>query len=155
MELQNVIIVSEERKRKFIDIENILGDKNPTLKKWLPSPVLKYIKRIVHENEINDIMNKHGHLQGLDFVDALINEFGVEVELRGGRKYLLGKRGDICGQSSTGGLDGVAFMHVLGKHRQDIKFLVNDILTNVKNFESLFFVPVNKHGSHGKGEYID
>ncbi|MBS9523180.1 1-acyl-sn-glycerol-3-phosphate acyltransferase [Litoribacter alkaliphilus] len=139
-----------ERKEKFIDIEKILGDKNPTLKKWLPSPILKYIKRIVHEKDINVIMNKHGHLQGLDFVDALIKEFGVEVELRGAENISLEKGVIFAANHPLGGLDGIAFMHVLGKYRKDIKFLVNDILTNIKNFESLF-VPVNKHGSHGRG----
>ncbi|WP_317194921.1 1-acyl-sn-glycerol-3-phosphate acyltransferase [Litoribacter ruber] len=150
MELKNLIVVSVERKEKFIDIDKILGDKNPTLKKWLPSPILKYIKRIVHEKDINVIMNKNGHLQGLDFVDALIKEFGVEVELRGAENISLEKGVIFAANHPLGGLDGIAFMHVLGKYRKDIKFLVNDILTNIKNFESLF-VPVNKHGSHGRG----
>jgi putative hemolysin len=139
-----------EGKGKFIDIEKILADKNPALKKWIPGPVLKYIKRIVHENEINQIMAKHGHLQGLDFVDALIKEFGVEVELRGADNITLDKGVIFASNHPLGGLDGIAFMHVLGKYRKDIKFLVNDILTNIKNFDSLF-VPVNKHGGHGRG----
>ncbi|MCY1367259.1 hypothetical protein D9M69_541870 [compost metagenome] len=48
-----------------------------------------------------------------------------------------------------GGLDGIAFMHALGRYRKDIKFLVNDILMNIKNLEPLF-VPVNKHGKQAR-----
>ena len=40
-------------------------------------------------------------------------------------------------------------MHALGKYRQDIKFIVNDILLNIKNLEPLF-VGVNKHGGQGR-----
>jgi len=43
----------------------------------------------------------------------------------------------------------VAFMYALGKYRTDIRFLVNDILTNIKNFEPMF-VPVNKHGANSR-----
>jgi len=135
---------------KFIDIEKIVGDKNPTLLKWMPRPVLSYIKRIVHESDINKIMNKHGHLYGLEFVDALIEEFGVEVQLKGEENITQEAGVIFAANHPLGGLDGIAFMHALGKYRKDIKFLVNDILTNIKNFEDLF-VPVNKHGSHGRG----
>ena len=139
-----------KQQNKFIDIEKIVGDKNPSLIKWMPTPVLRYIKRIVHESEINEIMRKHGHVNGLDFVDALIEEFGVEVELQGEENITLEPGVIFAANHPLGGLDGIAFMHALGKYRKDIKFLVNDILTNIKNFEELF-VPINKHGSHGRG----
>ena len=139
-----------EQQGKFIDIEKIIGNKNPTLLKWMPKPMLSYIKRIVHEDEINQIMHKHGHLHGLDFVGALIQEFGVEVELKGEENITQEAGVIFAANHPLGGLDGVAFMHALGKYRKDIKFLVNDVLTNIKNFEELF-VPVNKHGSHGRG----
>ena len=41
---------------KFIDIEKIIHSKNPKLHKWLPKFILRYIKRIVHEDEINQIL---------------------------------------------------------------------------------------------------
>ncbi len=133
----------------FIDIENILKDKNPKLHRWLPSFVVSYIKRIVHESEINKIMAKNGHLQGLDFVNALIHEFGVHVELKGEENIPLNKSVIFSSNHPLGGLDGIAFMYALGKYRNDIRFLVNDILTNIKNFEPMF-IPVNKHGANSR-----
>ena len=44
-----------------------------------------------------------------------------------------------------GGLDALALMQVLGKKRRDVKFIVNDILLQLKNLEDLF-IGVNKHG---------
>lgn len=138
-----------KQKEKFIDIRKVIGDKNPALLKWMPSPLLKYITRIAHEDDINAIMAKHGHLQELDFVNALISEFGVEVVLTGEENIPLDEPVIFAANHPLGGLDGIAFMHALGKYRKDIKFLVNDLLSNIKNFGSLF-VPVNKHGSHGR-----
>lgn len=138
-----------EDKKPFIDIEQVLKNKNAKLHKWLPGMVIRYIKRIVHENDINSVMAKIGHLQGLDFVHALIDEFGVEVTLKGAENIPLDRPVIFASNHPLGGMDGVAFMHALGKYRIDLRFLVNDILTNIKNFEPIF-IPVNKHGSNSR-----
>lgn len=138
-----------EEKEKFIDIKKVISDKNPALIKWMPGFVLAYIKRIVHEQDINHIMAKHGHLMGLDFVDGLIGEFGVEIEVKGEENVPLDRPVIFASNHPLGGLDGIVLMHVLGRYRQDLKFLVNDVLLNIPNFEGLF-VPINKHGGHGK-----
>jgi putative hemolysin len=138
-----------KEKEKFIDVRKVIQDKNPALLKWMPGILLRYITRIAHEDDINALMTKNGHLHGLDFVDALIEDFGVEVVLKGEENIPLEKQVIFAANHPLGGLDGIAFMHALGKYRKDIKFLVNDLLSNIKNFDSLF-VPVNKHGSHGR-----
>ncbi len=117
----------------------------------MPDFLLRYIKRIAHEDELNDIMARNAPLRGLDFVDAIITDLGVEVVLEGEDNIPLEKKVIFAANHPLGGLDGIALMHALGKHRQDIKFLVNDLLSNIKNFDGLF-VPVNKHGSHGRRE---
>jgi len=135
--------------KKYIDIREVIRKKNPRLLRWVPRFLLRYIERVVHEDDINRIMAKNGHLHGLAFVDALIADLGVIVELRGEEN--IPKTGGVIFASNhpLGGLDGIAFMHALGKYREDIKFLVNDILLNIKNLEPLF-VGVNKHGTQGR-----
>ncbi|EIM77819.1 putative hemolysin [Nitritalea halalkaliphila LW7] len=135
--------------KKFIDIEQVLKEKNPSLHRWLPRFVLSYIKHIVHEDEINAVMAKTGHLHGLAFTDALIEEFGVTVKLEGAENIPLDRPVIFAANHPLGGMDGIAFMHALGKYRTDIRFLVNDILTHIKNFEPLF-IPVNKHGANSR-----
>jgi putative hemolysin len=44
-------------------------------------------------------------------------------------------------------LDALALMQVLGLRRRDLKFIVNDILLQIKNLEDLF-IGVNKHGKN-------
>ncbi|WP_244518961.1 1-acyl-sn-glycerol-3-phosphate acyltransferase [Parapedobacter composti] len=138
-----------ENKERYIVVRDVIRRKNPRLLRWMPRFVLRYIERIVHEDDINRIMASIGHLHGLDFVDALIEELGVKVELRGAEN--IPREGGVIFASNhpLGGLDGIAFMHALGKYRRDIKFLVNDILLNIKNLEPLF-IGINKHGIQGK-----
>ncbi len=134
---------------KYIDIREIIRQKNPALMRWLPFFVLNYIKRILHEDEINVFMAEHGHTNGLDFVHKIIEVFGVQVELQGAENIRNTGGVIYAANHPLGGLDAIAFMHMLGAHRSDMKFLVNDILTNIKNLEPLF-VPVNKHGNQGR-----
>lgn len=135
--------------KPFIEIDKVIQNKNPKLYKWLPSFVLSYIKRIAHEKDINQVMYNIGHLQGFDFVNSLVGEFGVQVELTGAENIPLDEPVIFAANHPLGGMDGIAFMYALGKYRTDIRFLVNDILTNIKNFEPIF-IPVNKHGSNSR-----
>ncbi len=138
-----------ENTDKYIIIREVIRKKNPQLLRWMPRFVLRYIERVVHEDDINQVMDHIGHLHGLPFVDALIDELGVIVELTG--EEHIPRTGGVIFASNhpLGGLDGIAFMHALGRYRQDIKFIVNDILLNIKNLEPLF-VGVNKHGAQGR-----
>lgn len=137
-------------KEKYIVIRDVIARKNPKLLKWLPGFVISYIERIVHEDEINDIMSKIGHLEGLEFIDkALTQELNIEIRLNGAEN--IPKTGGVFFVSNhpLGGLDGLSFMHALGKYRTDIKFLVNDILMNIENLKPLF-IPINKHGGQAR-----
>lgn len=141
--------MGEVASQKFIEVREVIRKKSPKLAKWIPSFLLKYLERTIHEDDINDIMTRFAHLQGLDFVDALIKDLGVHVELRGAENIPTHESVIFASNHPLGGLDGIAFMHAIGQYRKDVKFLVNDILMNVGNLQPLF-IPVNKLGGQGK-----
>ena len=141
--------MSEVASRKFIEVREVIRKKSPKLIKWIPSFLLKYLERTIHEDDINDIMTRFSDLKGLDFVDALIKDLGVNVELKGAANIPIDESVIFASNHPLGGLDGIAFMHAIGRHRKDVKFLVNDILMNVSNLQPLF-IPVNKLGGQGK-----
>lgn len=134
---------------KFIQVKEVIHKKSPRLAKWIPKPLISYLKRTIHEDEINYIMTTYKDLYGLDFVDALINELGVEVVLEGEDNIPIDESVIFASNHPLGGLDGIAFMHAIGRYRRDVKFLVNDILLNIRNLEPLF-IGVNKVGGQNK-----
>lgn len=138
---------------KLIDVEKAIASKNPKLLKFLPAFILRYIKRVLHEDELNDANNRFINYYELDFVDCAIKEFGVNVKVKGGEN--IPKEGGVilAANHPLGALDGIAFMKAVGAHRKDIRFLVNDLLMAIKNFGELF-IPVNKHGRNS-GDYIE
>ncbi len=130
---------------KYIDVANIIKEKSPGLYRWLPHFVLRYFKKILHESEINGIMSRTGHLEGLAFAEAAMGELNAQIEPVG-LENIPEKGGVILAANHPlGGLDGIAFLLAVGKKRPDIQLLVNDVLLNIKNLSSLF-VAVNKFG---------
>lgn len=135
-------------KEKYIDIDKVLDAKNPKLRKWLPGFVTAYIKRILHQKDINVVMDHIGHLKGLDFLEALmVKELNTTVKLKGLEN--IPKTGGciIASNHPLGALDGIALMYAVGQVRTDFQFLVNDVLLSIKNLEQ-FFIPVNKVGDN-------
>lgn len=137
---------------KFIDIEKVIASKNPKLLKWMPGFLLRYIKRILHEKEVNQFMLDHGHLRDLEFVNCVLTNFNTKVVVKG-IENIPEKGGFIIASNHPlGGFDGLALMQAVAHRRKDIRFLVNDILLSFKTMDNLF-VPVNKHGSqHALGK---
>ena len=132
---------------KYIDVQKVVESKNRQLAHWLPGFALRYIKRIVHEDDINRVMNNIGHLRGLEFVEGTLRELNCTVKTIGLENIPRHGGCILASNHPLGGLDGIAFMYAVGRVRSDMKFLVNDILLNIENFQPLF-LPVNKHGAN-------
>lgn len=123
---------------KKIDIDAVFKSKNPQLHKLLPSFVLSYIKRIVHQDEINAFLERHANDYDFDFVNAIIKEFGVKTRVIGMENFPQTGGCIVASNHPLGALDAIAILNEAGKKRKDIKFLVNDILLNLENLKNLF-----------------
>jgi putative hemolysin len=130
-----------------IDIEKVLHDKNPALARWMPSFVLNWLKRTIHEEEINRGLQDSAGIKDAAFASYALNFLQASVS-SSGRENIAAQGGLIVASNHPlGGLDGLALMQEVNKVRSDIRFIVNDILTNLPNFETIV-VGVNKHGSN-------
>lgn len=134
-----------EEVKKFIDIEKIIQEKSPSLYKWLPGFVINYIKRKIHEDKVNECIWLNREKFGYDFNSGCLEYLGITVTYEGLEN--LPKTGGIIvvANHPLGGIDGMAMIHALSQARKDVRFIVNDILTNMKNFDPIF-VGVNKVG---------
>jgi 1-acyl-sn-glycerol-3-phosphate acyltransferase len=143
-ERKNIVVPENE---KFINLEKAIASKNPKLLKFLPKFVMNYIKKIIHQEELNTAiyMNKHRH--GVDFANAAFEEFGVKFNIVGEENIVKSGGVIMAANHPLGGLDGITFMKIVSDFRPDIRFFVNDLLMALKNYAPIF-VPVNKHGKN-------
>lgn len=140
---------SSNGQNQKIDIENVLSSKNPSLAKAIPRFVTNYLKRIVHQDELNVFLSKWGHLKDSELIAAGLEHFEIKYTAKGTENLPESGRYIFVSNHPLGGLDGLVFIHELSKHFNDIKFPVNDILTNIKNLSGIF-LPVNKHGAQAR-----
>ncbi|MFW6019977.1 MAG: 1-acyl-sn-glycerol-3-phosphate acyltransferase [Bacteroidales bacterium] len=133
--------------RHFIDLEKVIASKSDKLAKNMPGFILNYLKRIIHQEEINEFLYTHRQKYGLEFIAEVINYFDLDIPVTGWENLPETGRYVLASNHPLGGLDGMALMHTIGKKRQDFVFPVNDLLLFVPNVKDLFF-PLNKHGKN-------
>lgn len=135
--------------KNFIDIEKVFSEKNPKLAGLIPGFIFSYLKRVIHQEEINDTIYTHRDKFGLAFLNEILDRFGVEVVTIGLENVSEKGRYLLASNHPLGGLDGMALMREIGKVRKDFLFPVNDLLMNLPNLKELF-IPINKHGSNAE-----
>lgn len=136
--------------KKFIDVELILKTKAYKLYKWLPRFAINWLKKKLHEDDINHAMETLKDEEGLEFNRKGLDMLGAKVESK--NNELIPKTGSIiiAANHPLGGLDGMALIKSVGEVRPDVRFFVNDILKNLKNYGEIF-VAVNKVGASSAG----
>jgi len=132
-----------------VDIDEILDTKAPKISKKIPRFVKNYLKRIAHQDDINEVFRRFGHLKGVDFAEELLRYLEITVKYEGLEN--LPKEGvyTFASNHPLGGLDGVAIASLLGRHYPHIKIMVNDLLMYVEPLNDVF-MPINIAGKQGK-----
>src|SRR5688572_10499618 len=110
---------------KIIDIDGVFKTKNPSLYKLLPSFVLLYLKKTVHQEMINSFLERHGNKYDFDFVREIVTEFGLRVEVIGMEQVPLTGGKIFASNHPLGALDAMTMLNEVGKVRKDVKFFVN------------------------------
>jgi len=132
-----------------IDIKEVFRDKNPALARIIPGFVFRYLKKVIHEDELNEFMSRYGHLNDIDLVKAGLSYLGITYEVHNKHNIPEEGRYVFISNHPLGGLDGLVFMAELSRYFENIKFPVNDILLNIKNMSGTFLA-INKHGSQAR-----
>ena len=138
-------------KIKLIDVKEVLRRKAPKTAKKIPNFLVNYLIKTIHEDEINDFIARHHDEDGVAFMQVLIDEFNLTLEVYGANHIPLdGNAYIFASNHPLGGLDGVCLGALLGKYYDSkISVLVNDLLLFIPNLRSVF-IPINKHGAQGK-----
>jgi len=132
-----------------LDVEKILYSRNPALKKVVPRFIVRYLKRIVHQVELNEFLRIAGHRRDAEFIKAGLEFFNISYKVSCGENIPASGRYIFVSNHPLGGLDGLVFIYELSKYYKSLKFPVNDILMNIRNLSGIF-LPVNKHGSQDR-----
>jgi hypothetical protein len=130
--------MDSEKPFEDIDIEKVFKNRNPKLYKWLPGFVMRYIKNVIHQDEMNRIINMRGDAKGIDFVNLILHEMGVKVSFSGLENIPKSGPVIIASNHPLGGLDGLILIKVVGEMRSDVKFYCKRYLDESSKFRRSF-----------------
>lgn len=138
---------------KFIDIDKIIADRNPRLKKWLPKFILNYLKKILHQKEMNQVIDNTKEMNGFEFCEYVLDHFNIKIEAHGLENIPKSGGQIFAANHPLGGMDALAIVKEMKPIRRDFKFVVNDILLNLAPLKELF-IGVNKLGANSKESIV-
>lgn len=138
---------------KTIDISDILRGKMGSKAKFVPSPLVKWLKHIVHQDEVNKYLWDSRHLTGVEWLEDCMRYLDMTLEIVGKENLPDkddGKLYTFVSNHPLGGEDGVALGAVIGRHYDGrFRYLVNDLLMNLPELAPLC-IPINKTGSQSR-----
>ncbi len=136
-----------------IDIDQILHAKAGKKARYVPRFVTSWLKRIAHQEEINQFLEQVGDTQGVPWLDAVMNFLDVKLKVHGLENLpddSQGARYTFVSNHPLGGPDGIAIGQILGHHYDGrIRYLVNDLLMNLHGLAPLC-IPINKTGKQSR-----
>lgn len=136
-----------------VDIGQIINRKNPELYRLVPRFFLFAVEKIIHQDEINEVLEKFGNLRGVAFVSATLDFLGIKRSVDGLEKIPLNGRYLFVSNHPLGGLDGLVLAEAIYNRFGSVKVVVNDILMSLEPLSDIF-VPINKHGKQSV-VYVD
>lgn len=132
--------MSKDRTDYLLDVNEVLG---PKLSRKLPRFAVNFIRRRIHQDEINDCIMKATHYCGAGFFQEALDYIGITYRVRGlenldfGKKYLFACNHPLGGPEAL--IIGSLFQNVYG---EVFKVLTNQLLRHLKPLKE-FFIPVN------------
>jgi putative hemolysin len=143
----------EKVTEKTIDIDKILKSKMGTKSRYVPRPLVTWLKHITHQDQVNEFLWDNKDLVGTDWLVACVKYLDMSLEIRGQENLPDkndGKLYTFVSNHPLGGIDGVAIGSIIGRHYDNkFKYLVNDLLMNLPGLAPLC-IGINKTGSQSR-----
>ena len=138
---------------KTIDISEILKGKMGAKAKYVPAPVVSWLKKIAHQDEVNKFLWDSRELTGTPWLEECVRYLDMTLEFEGEENLPPkddGKLYTFVSNHPLGGIDGVALGSIIGrKYDSRFRYLVNDLLMNLPGLAPLC-IPINKTGSQSR-----
>lgn len=146
--------MSQKETEFKVDVEAIVKGKMGDKYKYLPRFVVNWLKKILHQDEVNAYLTgRASGKYGQDFLDECVAYLEMNLKVEGLDRLpdnTDGRYFTIVSNHPLGGADGVALGSILcHKYDSKIKYLVNDVLMNLKGLAPLC-VPINKTGGQSR-----
>ena len=142
-----------EQKEKVIDIDKVLESKMGRKARYVPRFLVRWLKHIVHEDQVNAFLWETRNIEGTEWLEAGVKYLDMTIHIEG--KENLPDKNDgklytFVSNHPLGGEDGVALGAIIGRHYDGrFRYLVNDLLLNLPGLRPVS-IGINKTGKQSR-----
>ena len=142
-----------EQKEKVIDIDKVLESKMGRKARYVPRFLVRWLKHIVHEDQVNAFLWETRNIEGTEWLEACVKYLNMTIHIEG--KENLPDKNDgklytFVSNHPLGGEDGVALGAIIGRHYDGrFRYLVNDLLLNLPGLRPVS-IGINKTGKQSR-----
>lgn len=132
-----------------IDVDAVLRQRIPGVSRFIPRFAVRWLERVICQDRMNELLRANGDRKGVEFARGVLADLGISYDVTG--KLPEDPRVIIASNHPLGGLDGLVLSDFVAREygRNDIRFVVNDLLTAVTPLNDIF-LSVNKHGKQSR-----
>ena len=143
----------KESVEKTIDIKRILKDKMGSKARFVPCFLVAWLKKIIHEDEVNRFLWENRKLKGTEWLTACVQYLDMTLDIVGAENLPDkndGKLYTFVSNHPLGGQDGVSLGSIIGRHYDGkFRYLVNDLLLNLPGLKPVC-IGINKTGKQSR-----
>ena len=127
----------------MINVDALLHDFFPdfkTRKKSIYKITSSFLKKMLHQEEINQFIESHQHLEGLEFLDAVLDHFDFKYSFSNRDRANIPAQGRviIVANHPLGSLDGLSLLKMVSEIRPDVKIVATSLLSQLQPLNKLF-----------------
>ena len=138
---------------KTIDVDDIIKGKMGERARFVPAPLVSWLKHIIHQDEVNRYLWESRHEVGVDWLEECVRYLDMTLDVVGSENLPDKNDGRLytfVSNHRLGGADGVALGSIIGRHYDGrFRYLVNDLLMNLPGLAPVS-IPINKTGSQSR-----
>ncbi len=131
---------------ELVNVRGLIASKSKRLAKFIPGFVYSYLERLLHQDEVNEIVSDGWELSPQKFIQSAFKRWNVKYNIVGLDKIDPNGRYIFASNHPFGGMDGIMIADLLIEHFSDARVVVNDLLMHIKPLVPLW-IPVNTMGS--------
>lgn len=134
---------------EYINIAKIIRESDSKVLRKLPGFAVNILKKIIHEKELNRILEEYKDTEGFSFLESMLGEFNLKLDISGKENLPETSRCIFAANHPYGVVDGLIITHTVSGKYGSLKAIGNDAFMFIPPLRPFIFA-VNVYGTNTK-----
>ncbi len=124
---------------KVIDIRKAVRSSKSAFIKSLPDFFIRFIRRIIREDEMNEALYRHRDKTGVPFINDILSEWNVKIKIRGSQNIPSAGRYIFVANHPVGAIDAISLLSLIHSIYSNVISPSNELLNYIPQLRPVIF----------------